>query len=50
MAAALGRVATLDPHACRAHVQRHFAPVVAASGYLAVFAQVLASVTAHAGK
>jgi glycosyltransferase involved in cell wall biosynthesis len=43
MTEALGRVHTLDPHACRAHVQRHFSPAVAASGYLAAFERVLAT-------
>lgn len=43
MAAALRRVHRLDPHACRAHVQRHFSPAVAAAGYLDVFARALAS-------
>lgn len=43
MAAALRRVHTIDPHACRAHVQRHFSPAVAAAGYREVFASVLAA-------
>src|SRR5262249_10849572 len=43
MTAALRQVHTIDPHACRAHVQRHFSPAVAAAGYLAIFEQVLAA-------
>jgi glycosyltransferase involved in cell wall biosynthesis len=42
MAAALGQVHTLDPHACRARVQEHFSPEMAAQGYLACFERVLA--------
>jgi glycosyltransferase involved in cell wall biosynthesis len=41
MAEALTRVHTLDPHACRSHVQAHFSPAVAARGYLAAFERVL---------
>jgi glycosyltransferase involved in cell wall biosynthesis len=42
MTAALARVHTLDPHACRRHVELHFSPAVAARGYLAAFEHVLA--------
>jgi glycosyltransferase involved in cell wall biosynthesis len=48
MTAALKRVHTLDPHACRRHVQRHFAPSVAANGYLEVFERVLATTQVQA--
>jgi glycosyltransferase involved in cell wall biosynthesis len=42
MAQALRQVHTLDPHACRRHVQAHFSPTVAAQGYLQCFERVLA--------
>lgn len=48
MTEALRRVHTLDPHACRQHVQRHFAPAVAARGYLEVFERVLATAQVEA--
>jgi glycosyltransferase involved in cell wall biosynthesis len=43
MAAALQQSGTLDPHACRRHVQAHFSPAVAAQGYLDCFERVLVS-------
>jgi glycosyltransferase involved in cell wall biosynthesis len=43
MTEALKQVHTLDPHNCRAHVQRYFSPAVAAQGYLAAFERVLAA-------
>lgn len=43
MADALRHAHTLDPHTCRAHVQRHFSPAAATAGYLAVFEHVLAT-------
>lgn len=46
MAEALTRVHTLDPHACRSHVQAHFSPAVAANGYLDAFQRVLTGVAA----
>jgi glycosyltransferase involved in cell wall biosynthesis len=42
MAEALAQVHTLDPHACRRHVQAHFSPAVAARGYLEAFERALA--------
>lgn len=48
MAAALQRAHTLDPHACRAHVQRYFSPKAVTAGYLAIFERVLA--TARVGE
>jgi glycosyltransferase involved in cell wall biosynthesis len=48
MSAALQRVHTLDPHACRRHVEQRFSPAVAAAGYLAAFEQVLARPRAQA--
>jgi glycosyltransferase involved in cell wall biosynthesis len=47
MAEALKRVGTLDPHACRRHVQAHFSPAVAAHGYLDAFERVLAGTHAE---
>jgi hypothetical protein len=41
MAAALQRAHTLDPHACRAQVQRHFSPTAVTADYLAIFERVL---------
>jgi glycosyltransferase involved in cell wall biosynthesis len=41
MAEALKQAHTLDPHACRRHVQAHFSPAVAANGYLKAFEQAL---------
>ncbi|HEX9057109.1 MAG TPA: glycosyltransferase [Ktedonobacterales bacterium] len=42
MTQALQQAHTLDPHACRRHVQAHFSPAVAANGYLDCFERVLA--------
>jgi glycosyltransferase involved in cell wall biosynthesis len=46
MTAALARVGTLDPHACRAHVQAHFSPTIVAQSYLAYFERVRAAALA----
>jgi glycosyltransferase involved in cell wall biosynthesis len=40
-AAAVGRVAELDPHACRAVAERRFAPAVMAAAYEELYAEVL---------
>ena len=48
MADALARVGAIDPHACRAHVEAHFSPAVAAAGYLACFEHALSGSTAQA--
>jgi glycosyltransferase involved in cell wall biosynthesis len=42
MCAAIERVATLDRRACRAHVERHYAPAVMADGYERVYARLRA--------
>jgi hypothetical protein len=43
MADALARVGAIDPNACRAHVQAHFSPAVAATGYLQCFERATAA-------
>ncbi len=42
MAAAMGRVGTIDPYACRRHMEAHFSSEVAASEYVHLFGDVLA--------
>ncbi len=48
LADALARVSVIDPHACREHVQAHFSPAVAATGYLECFARAIAGSAAAA--
>lgn len=43
MASAVERVGSLDRHACRAHVERHFSPAAMADGYERLYASVRAS-------
>jgi glycosyltransferase involved in cell wall biosynthesis len=42
MAAAIGRVGTIDPYACRRHMEANFSPEVAGRKYIQIFANVLA--------
>jgi glycosyltransferase involved in cell wall biosynthesis len=42
MAAAIGRADTIDPYACRRHVEENFSPEVAAGKYAAIFSTILA--------
>jgi glycosyltransferase involved in cell wall biosynthesis len=42
MAAAVGRAGTIDPYACRRHIEANFAPAVAAEKYVTLFQRVLA--------
>jgi glycosyltransferase involved in cell wall biosynthesis len=46
MADALARVGAIDPKNCRAHVQTHFSPAVAATGYLECFTRASAATSA----
>jgi glycosyltransferase involved in cell wall biosynthesis len=48
MADALVRVSAIDPRACRAHVEAHFSPAVAATGYLECFERAIAGSAAPA--
>jgi glycosyltransferase involved in cell wall biosynthesis len=41
MAEAVSLVGTIDPHACREHVRRHFSPEIMADEYLRVYDDVL---------
>lgn len=42
MAAAVGRAASIDPYACRRHVEANFSPAIAARQYVQIFSQILA--------
>ncbi len=42
MAAAVGRAGTIDPYACRRHVEANFSPRVAAAKYIDIFSTILA--------
>jgi glycosyltransferase involved in cell wall biosynthesis len=41
MAAAIGRVGSIDPYACRRHMETNFSPSVAAAKYVEIFERVL---------
>jgi glycosyltransferase involved in cell wall biosynthesis len=42
MAEALKRIPSIDPRACRAHVEAHFSPTALADAYLSVYERMLA--------
>ncbi|HTE83820.1 MAG TPA: glycosyltransferase family 4 protein [Dehalococcoidia bacterium] len=42
MTAAVGRVGSIDPYACRRHMEAHFSPEVSASKYVHIFSDILA--------
>ncbi|HEV2236737.1 MAG TPA: glycosyltransferase [Ktedonobacterales bacterium] len=46
LADALARVGAIDPKDCRAHVQAHFSPAVATTGYLECFARAISATSA----
>ena len=50
MSAAIGRVASIDPYACRRHVEANFSPSVAAKKYIAIFERVLARRSGKGGR